>query len=142
MSDLEIKKVCSQDELNKVFDIRKKVFILEQNVPADLEMDNFDSASTHFIVLYKSKPIGCARIRTNDKAKLERIAILKEYRNKGYGTDLVNFLIDYCKQQNINDIYLHSQYFTIAFYKKFGFESVGKEFFEAGIRHIKMIYKN
>jgi len=137
--DLQIKKVNTKKTLEQVFNIRKKVFIDEQKVPVEIEMDKFDRTSDHFIAYLNKKPVGCARIRYNDFAKLERIAILKEHRNKGYGTQLTKYLIQYCKNKKIKKIVIHSQMYVLGFYKKFGFKTVGEPFDEAGIKHVKMI---
>ena len=90
-------------------------------------------------LFYKNEPIGCARIRLiGKKAKLERIALLKKYRGKGFGKNIVNYLIKYCKKKNIKGIYMNSQYYLMNYYKKFGFKTRGKTFMEAGIKHIEM----
>ena len=142
MNDLRVKKVENKHELEQVFNIRKNVFIEEQNVPTEIEMDEFDNIAEHFIAYLNDKPIGCARIRFNDHLKLERIAIIKEYREKGFGTQLTKYLIKYSLKRNESDIIMHSQYYAKDFYKKFGFVEVGEPFYEAGIKHIKMILKN
>lgn len=142
MDNIKIRKMKNKNELNKAFEIRTTVFVKEQNVPLNLEMDDLDLEAEHFIAYLKNKPIGCARIRTNkDFAKLERIAIIKEYRCNGFGTQLTNFLVDYCKQKKFNEICLHSQTNVSDFYKKLGFKPVGEKFFEAGIEHIEMRMK-
>ena len=142
MNNLEIKKADSETELEKVMDIRKNVFIKEQNVPYDIEIDGLDPESEHFIAYLDDEPIGCARIRTDkNNAKLERIAIIKKYRGKGFGTELTKFLIDYCKRENFDEIVLHSQTYIIDFYKKLGFKTRGEIFFEADIEHIEMYVK-
>lgn len=139
MNNLEIKKVNNKDDLEKVIDIRKNVFIKEQNVPLDIEIDGLDPEAEHFIVYLGNEPIGCARIRANrNSAKLERIAIIKRYRGKGFGTKLTNFLIDYCKKKDFQEIILHSQTYVSDFYKKIGFKPSGKTFFEADIEHMEM----
>lgn len=139
MADVQIEKVNTKKSLNRVYNIRKKVFIEEQKVPVELEMDEHDETSEHFILYLNKKPIGCARIRYNSFAKLERIAILKEYRNQGYGSKLTEYLIQYCKDKKIGRIIIHSQMYIVDFYKKFGFKPVGEPFYEAGIEHVKMI---
>lgn len=139
MKNLQIKKVHDKKNLRKTITIRKKVFIKEQKVPLDIEIDGLDPEADHFIAYFDDKPIGCARIRTKDyHAKLERIAIIKEYRGKGYGSELTKFLIDYCKQKDIKEIYLHSQIYVSDFYKKLGFKAKRNHFFEAGIEHVEM----
>jgi len=135
VNNFKVKKVENKEELQKVFDIRKKVFIKEQNVPENIEMDSYDKTSKHFIAYLDDIAIGCARIRKNDYIKLERIAIIKKYRNKGYGKKLTEWLIKYC---NHKKIVIHSQIYAADFYEKFGFKRVGDIFDEAGITHIKM----
>lgn len=142
MKKLHIKKVQDKNDFKKTIAIRKNVFIKEQKVPPDIEIDGLDPEAEHFIAYFNNKPIGCARIRTKDNyAKLERIAIIKEYRGKGYGAELTKFLINYCKQKIFKEICLHSQIYISNFYKKFGFKSKGKHFFEAGIEHVEMFMK-
>jgi predicted GNAT family N-acyltransferase len=141
MKDLEIRQVKTNEELNQVFKIRKQVFIKEQNVPFYLEMDGLDSEAEHVIAFLDDMPIGCARIRTNDCIKLERIAILKEYRKRGFGKQLTEYLINYCKRKKYNEICLHSQTFVSDFYEKLGFKKRGNQFLEAGIEHVEMYMK-
>ena len=140
MNELVIKKVDTKKELNEAFDIRKKVFVEEQNVPEELELDEFEEIAEHFIAYLNKNPIGCARIRIfNNFVKLERIAILKEYRNKGYGSQLTKYLIDKITKDTQKDVIIHSQEYAKNFYKKFGFKIIGNPFYEAGLKHVKMV---
>jgi len=136
---LVIKPVENQKELQQVFHIRKEVFVKEQNVAYELEMDGFDDEAIHFIVYLKNHPVGCARIRTNKYFKLERIAIISKYRGLGIGSKLTKYLISYCINSINKKILMHSQKHVSEFYKKFGFVIIGEPFFEAGIEHVKMI---
>ena len=78
MKKNKIRLVKNKKELKQVYKIREIVFIKEQKVAENIEKDKFDRTAKHFILLYKNKPVGCARIRFIDrKAKLERIAVLK-----------------------------------------------------------------
>lgn len=139
MKDLKIRLIRNRKELEEVFKIREIVFIKGQNVPRVLEMDSFDRSASHVIVFKNNRTIGCARIRfTGNKAKLERIAILKRYRGKGLGKKLVDYLIKYCKKRGVGTIILHSQYYLKDFYKSCGFKARGNPFIEAKIKHIEM----
>ena len=143
MRDIKIKFVKNSDELNLAYQIRENVFIKEQGVSRNMERDKFDKVAKHIIVFFKNNPIGCARIRfVNGKAKLERIALLRNYRGKGIGKKVIDYLIVYCKNKKIKKIYMNSQYYLKNYYAKFGFEPIGKPFMEAGIKHIKMNLKN
>ena len=141
MKKLEIKLIENQDEYNQIIEIRKKVFVEEQKVPLNLEIDGLDPISEHVIVRLCDEPIGCARIRINKSVKLERIAITKKHRGKGFGRRLTKFLVDYCKKKNLNEIRIHSQTYVSDFYKKQGFKIRGKPFYEADIEHVEMYMK-
>lgn len=138
MEKLKIKQVKNIEEYSQVLTIRKQVFIDEQKVPENIEIDEYEEESTHFIAFLKNIPIGCARIRFIDRAKLERIAIIKKHRRNGYGKTLTKYLINFCVRKKYNEIYLHSQSYILDFYKKLGFKPVGKKFFEADIEHVEM----
>lgn len=134
---LEIRPI-KEGELKKVLEIRKTVFIEGQNVPEEIEYDGLEDVSEHIIVILDNKPIGCARIRYIGKtAKLERIAILEEYRGKGYGKELVIFMAEHAAKK-ADQLIMHAQYYLLEFYKSIGFEPYGEKFLEAGIEHIKM----
>ena len=114
--NLEVRLVKNRKELDNVMKIREIVFIREQKVPKGLEADGLDKLSKHVIVFYKNKPIGCARIRIiGKKAKLERIALLKGYRGRGFGNAIVNYLIKYCKSRKFKNIFMNSSIISWAF---------------------------
>ena len=137
MTMLEIRPI-KEGEFQKVLAIRKTVFIEGQKVPYEIEYDGLDDVSEHIMVILDKKPIGCARIRYIGKtAKLERIAILKEYRGKGYGKELMKFLVGHAGKK-ADEVTMHAQYYLLDFYKSLGFQPVGEKFSEAGIEHIKM----
>jgi len=139
---LTIREIENKKELEEIISIRKEVFVKEQNVPEGMEIDGEDDKAIHVIVLLGKKPIGCARIRIIDnRAKLERISILKEYRGNGYGKDLVEFLIKFCLDKKVKEIYMHAQYYLKDFYSDLEFVESGSVFAEAGIKHIEMVYK-
>src|SRR3989344_6333288 len=100
MKRLIVRIIKNKKELSHVMAIRKIVFIQEQKVKNSLERDGLDKGAKHVIAIYKNTPIGCARIRfVGKKAKLERIAILKKYRGKGFGKNIVEYLIKYSKNK-------------------------------------------
>jgi len=135
---IEIQQISSISELEEAFNIRRQVFCVEQNVSEEVEMDEFDDVATHILAYMDDKPVGTARWRyTQEGAKMERFAVLKESRGKGVGEALVKYTLD--KLRNNELIYLNSQESVIEFYEIFGFEGVGNRFFEADIPHKKMI---
>jgi predicted GNAT family N-acyltransferase len=133
-------KVNDQDNLEKVFAIRRKVFVEEQECPPELEWE-YEDESVHFLATVNGIPSGACRWRRTDKGyKLERFAVLKEYRGNGVGQALVkNVLSDL--PADAKYVYLHAQLSAIGLYEKFGFEKSGNQFEEAGIQHYKMLLK-
>jgi len=142
MDDIEIRMVMDSNDLHEVFDIRRIVFIEGQNVPYDIEMDGLEDESDHVIMRLNGRTIGCARIRRTDGGvKIERVAVLEEFRGRGFGSDLMRFLVREAKATGSAMIYLHSQSVASEFYARFGFTSVGDIFQEADIDHVRMILK-
>jgi predicted GNAT family N-acyltransferase len=125
--------------IEKAFEIRRHVFVIEQDCPPELEYEN-EEICQHYLAYYDGEPAATARYRQTDKGmKLERFAVLAEYRKKGIALALVNRLLDDVKPFN-KTIYLHAQVDAMPLYAKAGFKPTGPQFEEAGIQHYKMIY--
>ena len=123
-------------------DIRFTVFVEEQNVPADIEYDEFEETSHHYLLLEDGVGAATCRWReTNNGVKLERFAVLPEYRGKGFGEALVKRLLDDVLPFG-KSVYLHSQERVLGFYEKLGFVAKGERFEEAGIWHKVMVYRS
>ena len=119
-------------------DIREKVFIEEQNVPEELEWDEFDETSQHILALDNSgKPVGTGRIKPD--GQIGRMAVIKAWRNKGVGQSILDELLKLSLQSGQDEIYLHAQLTAIKFYEKSGFTINSDEFMDAGIPHKTMI---
>jgi predicted GNAT family N-acyltransferase len=120
--------------------IREEVFIKGQHVDPALERDQYDVIAHHYLALMDDKAIGTARWReTSEGIKLERFAVLKPYRNQKIGEALLMAVMEDVIPQN-RPIYLNAQIRAIPFYERHGFVVQGDPFFEAEIKHLKMIY--
>jgi len=138
MHPLQVIKVTNKQDLDKVFAIRKIVFVEEQNCPPELEWENED-VSTHFLALLNNEPCGACRWRKSKNGyKLERFAVLKEFRGKGIGQALVAAALADLPP-DADYIYLNAQLDAMKLYSKFGFIAEGDQFEEAGIQHYKMV---
>lgn len=139
------KLIDGMNDLTDCFYIREKVFIEEQKVPRELEMDDKDKIAVHAIVYdieNKTFPVATGRIYIDgNECRIGRVAVLKEYRGKGYGDFVVRLLVNKALSSNIEEVTLHAQTQTKDFYKKIGFIESGEVFYEAGISHIKMLMK-
>lgn len=135
---IDVKKVHEQSDLEKVFAIRRTVFVEEQNCPPELECSDEDK-SVHFLATQDGVPCGAARWRkTENGYKLERFAVLKEFRRKGVGAHLVKAVLADLPA-DASPIYLNAQLSAVDFYKVRGFYEVGEQFEEAGIMHQQMV---
>ena len=131
---INVKIITSENNLKIAFAIRKKVFVEEQKVPEDIEWDEFEYNANHVLAYIQDKPVGTARWRQTRKGvKLERFAVLPEFRSFGVGKNLVQFILN--ELMNSETIYLHAQEHVIKFYEYFGFVKKGCKFFEADIPH-------
>ncbi|SMC58834.1 GNAT family N-acetyltransferase [Pedobacter nyackensis] len=140
MEELRVKKTKNKEELEKVFEIRKTVFVEEQNCPPELEWENED-VSIHFLAEMNGEACGACRWRKTDHGyKLERFAVLKEFRGKRIGQALVAAALADLPE-NADYIYLNAQITAMPLYARFGFISEGEQFDEAGIQHFKMVKK-
>ncbi|MEO8886459.1 MAG: GNAT family N-acetyltransferase [Mucilaginibacter sp.] len=137
---ISVTQVNDGPDLEKVFAIRRQVFVVEQNCPPELEWEHEDE-STHFLATVNGTPAGAARWRKTDKGyKLERFAVLKEFREKGVGQELVKTVLNNLPA-DANHIYLHAQIQAMPLYERAGFVKTGPQFEEAGIQHFKMVKK-
>lgn len=143
MTMFTIKKFTTFDKDSTAIanDIRNRVFVIEQKVSREEEYDSHEDESQHFLLLNDETPIGTARWRFTDKGiKLERFAVLPDYRNSGAGSFLVNAVIQDVLP-HYKPLYLHAQVRAVNVYQRAGFIKQDEQFSEANIDHYKMIYK-
>ena len=125
--------------------VRDVVFIQEQNVPVELEHDEYDTEALHLLAIeMKTKePVGTARIldKGNGVAKIGRVAVLKEFRGHGIGQALMQAAFKTTRELHFTKLMLDAQVSVIPFYENLGFIAEGDVFEDAGIphRHMTMI---
>ncbi|MDQ0174608.1 GNAT family N-acetyltransferase [Bacillus chungangensis] len=136
---MNVTKVSTEQQLKDAFSIRKKVFIEEQHVPVEIEMDEYENESAHFVLYVNENPAGAGRFRIiNNNGKIERVCILPRYRGLGAGNHIMKAIEDYAKTIEVSSIVLHAQTHAIPFYKKLGYQEDSEEFYDAGIPHKSM----
>lgn len=111
---------------SQAYPIRLTVFVKEQGVPEELELDEEDPLAWHAIAKLDGQAIGTARLQKD--GKIGRMAVTRSYRRQGAASSLLNALIDFGHQQGIRQFYLHAQMEAIAFYENFGFIASGPIF--------------
>jgi predicted GNAT family N-acyltransferase len=135
-----IHKILPGQDIEECLKIRRKVFIEGQNVPEEEELDGLDCDSDHYIIRLNDVASGTARIRyIQNKAKIERVAILTEYQGQGLGKKLMEYLIKVIRDSSkVKMAILGAQTHAIPFYENFGFSICSDEYIEAGIPHRDM----
>ena len=139
-----VEKVTDLRDLDAAFTIREKVFVGEQNVPADAEYDQHDRAATtrHYLARVEGQPAGAARWRpTENGVKLERFAVLPAFRNQRVGEALVQRVLADIRAEapDAAQVYMHAQLRAIPLYERTGFQKEGEMFEECDIQHYKMV---
>jgi predicted GNAT family N-acyltransferase len=142
-SSIRIRRAASKKALDRAFEIRRRVFVTEQGVPQEIEIDRDDQAALHFLAFSGGMAVGTARLVLRHRsAKIGRMAVLKTHRGRGVGKKLLQRAIEAAREHGAEDIYLHAQVAVIGFYEAMGFCSSGRVFKEAGILHRKMTLAN
>ncbi len=141
--ETRISVVNNQADLERGYIIRRKVFIEEQQVPEEIEIDEYDNhADTRHVLCFdfKESAVATARFRPFDKGimKIERVAVLSEQRGKGWGRMMMEVIEEEAEKAKYCWISLDAQLHARKFYERLGFEASGDSFFEAGIEHIYM----
>ncbi len=117
--------------------IRYDVFVIEQQVSEELEIDGLDPEAIHALSQSGDKSIGTGRMLAD--GHIGRVAVLKANRGCGVGTSILLTLIKSAKDQGLPKVWLSSQTHAVPFYKKLGFTPFGDVYLEAGIDHIKTV---
>ena len=136
---VSIKIVESPEEFDQCFRIRTIVFVEEQEVPLELEMDEYDAVATHFLLRDGETPLATARlVDKHGLAKIGRVAVLKEARGRGLGLLLMQAVIEEAKHRGFTESVLDAQTYAVPFYARLGYVAEGEEFDDAGIPHFLM----
>ena len=138
---LDVFLIDTDEQFNHEFDIRTRVFVEELSVWQEDEYDGFDHLANHYLAYLDGKAVGTGRWRRDLRAsriKIERIAVLADYRKKGVGTALVKKMLEATPDRM--ERYVHTPIPTIDFFEKCGFVKEEEEFEEAGLTSVKMTF--
>jgi predicted GNAT family N-acyltransferase len=139
MTDPDVRVVTTDAELNACIDLRRSVFVDEQGVPEDRELDGKDGEATHLLA-WDGYPVGTARLREYEDgvAKVERVAVESSRRGEGIGRELMAHAEAYAADEGYERVRLDAQVPVVGFYERLGYEVRGEEFEDAGIPHRRM----
>ncbi|MGM0882827.1 MAG: GNAT family N-acetyltransferase [Bacillota bacterium] len=137
---MQIKRVTTEEQLEDAFSVRKTVFVKEQGVADEVELDEYEDISDHVVIYDENKPVGTGRVRiVEDTAKLERICVLASHRKHHLGKAIMNELEAIAIEKGLTKAKLHGQVQAAAFYEKLGYETASDVFMEENIPHVKMV---
>ena len=141
MEKFKYKYVENNRELEGVQAVRRKVFVEEQGIDEELVFSRNEGTKEKIVIaLQKETVIGTARIvfTSENKVKIERMAVLEWFRNQGVGKGIIDFLNTEFKKHQVKYVFLHAQLDATNFYRSCGFRESGPYFIEADIKHIRM----
>ena len=138
---MNVQLVITEKQLEDAFNVRKIVFVNEQNVPLEEEIDEYENTATHFVLYDDEDAVGAGRFRVVDGyGKVERICVLPTHRtSKGSGRLIMNAIEDYAVEKGFKKLKLNAQTHAEGFYSKIGYETVSGIFMDAGIPHVTMV---
>ncbi|MFF9910963.1 GNAT family N-acetyltransferase [Streptomyces sp. NPDC013457] len=145
-----VREAIGPDDREACFTVRREVFVVEQNVPQDIEYDRYDETAVHVLAVREDGlPLGTGRLlhgadalgKTGGDASvgsLGRLAVSKAARGLGVGAALVRAIEDAARARGLTAVDLHAQTHALGFYERLGYEVYGPEFPDAGIPHRAM----
>ena len=139
---LSVSVARSVEDLMRVVSMRSAIYIGEQECPYEEEFDGNDMSATHLIGYVGKEPAGCIRIRYfADFAKIERLAVRKEFRSTRLSFQLVNAAIELCKMKGYRRLYGHAQKRLVNFWSRFGFHLFegGRELIFSDFDYVEMV---
>lgn len=138
MSDFRIRRADWATDKDALSLVRRRVFIEEQHVPEDMEWDEHDASSVHFLAESGTgEPVGCVRLLAG--GQISRLSVLDDRRSEGIGRALLAATIAEAQARGLREIFLHAQTHATSFYEAAGFSVDGGIFVEAGIPHRLMV---
>ncbi|MGZ4122757.1 MAG: GNAT family N-acetyltransferase [Tumebacillaceae bacterium] len=142
MDTIKVIKITNEEQYGQALAIRKVVFVEEQNVPVEIEIDENEAVATHVLAYDENEtPVATGRIRpyAEGVGKMERIAVLQEVRSgRGYGRAIMDKLEAIGRELGFRKFVLEAQIHAEKFYEKLGYTTISEPFMEAGIVHVKM----
>ena len=119
--------------------VRHAVFVREQGVPVDLELDEFDAVSLHALAYDGDNVVGTGRLLPD--GHIGRMAVERDARGAGVGSALLAALMAAARQRGDAEVVLHAQLTARDFYLRHGYAPEGDTFMDAGIEHIAMRHR-
>lgn len=132
-------KTASDALLEQALELRRQVFVVEQEVPAEAEFDWLDETAEHLVAIEGGIVVGtCRLVAEREQLILQRVAVASDQRGRGIGSMLVAEAEVRARAAAMKRIDMHAQLHAVGIYEKAGFVAYGEPFDEDGIEHIAM----
>ena len=152
-NDIVVKLVETEAELAGAINVRMRVFVSEQSIPAEVELDEADADATHAVALHQGEVVGTGRLVVDaggvaagevgagspaPAGRIGRMAVDQPWRRQGVGGQILRFLEGEARRQGLPQCVLHAQEYVKDFYAGEGYQERGEVFLEVDIPHIEM----
>ena len=140
MDSIVIRRASTPEEMAGLRALRLEVFVREQGVEAEEELDSLDQAAIHAVAWDGREVVATGRLvlLSSGEAQIGRMAVRAALRRSGIGGDVLRFLEGKAQAEGAGQILLHAQTYVVPFYHQHGYREEGANFQEAGIEHIPM----
>lgn len=145
MDSVFVARTRTPEEKEVCFAIRREVYVEEQKVLPEEDLDGLDDKALHFLALDKGQPVGTVRVRFKDNgaaAKIERLAALKPARGCGVGASIMHAVATDQDVKKASSFVLEAQTYLTSFYERLGYKASGEEFIDVRIPHRFMSKEN
>lgn len=136
--DIQLTITNFTDHQDALYKVRHQVFVIEQNVPADMELDDRDEHCRHALITLNGEPVATGRIDLEQNGRIGRVAVMQSTRQYGLGRKIMDALETEARSAGLKSVWLHAQESALGFYEKLGYQVHGDAFMEAGILHKPM----
>ena len=140
-NNTKVTQAITEKDQQDCFAIRIEVFVEEQGVPSEEELDEFDTTSFHALARFNTYPVGTGRLipEGNNYGRIGRMAVRKDFRRFGVGGLVLTYLEEIAVNEGITRITLDAQEYVKQFYLDHGYQEQGDMFLEVGIPHVTMV---
>lgn len=136
---IEVREARGDAERVAAFALRHEVFVVEQGVPIELELDEDDETALHLVALEGDELVGTCRIVSDgDRAKFGRLVVARDARGAGIGSALLDEAERRARADGARQMVLTAQIAAMGLYERAGYTARGEVFLDAGIEHMTM----
>lgn len=137
---MEIFKVNNRQQKDDAYLVRRVVFVEEQQVPIEIELDEYEETAIHFVGYQDGEPVAASRVRfVQGFGKLERICVIKDYRGQSLGKQIIHSMEEVIRDYAYTKAKLNAQTHAEVFYESLGYVTISEPFMDAGIPHVTMV---